>query len=117
MSMEFLIKISGLLLGVLARTVLPWLRKVRDGRVRRFSRRYIFSALASLAIGLILTLVLFPRFEAGAESQAFESLFKLFTLAFAFGFGWNALINEAGAWADPIASEDRTPAGEGKAAR
>lgn len=117
MSTVFLIKLSGLFLGVLARTALPWLRKVRDGRVRGFGRRYIGSALASLAIGLVLTLVLFPRFEAGAQGQTFEALFKLFTLAFAFGFGWNALINEAAAWADPVESPDRLPAGIAKAAR
>lgn len=98
MPTDVLIKFSGLFLGVLARTLLPWLRKVRDGKVRRFARRYLLSALASLAIGLILTLVLFPRFEAGADGRTFEALFKLFTLAFAFGFGWNALVNEGGAW-------------------
>lgn len=99
MSTAFLVKFFGLLLGVLARAVLPWLRKVRDGRVRGFGRRYVLSALASLAIGLVLTLVIFPRFEPAAEGATFEALFKLFTLAFAFGFGWNALVNEAGAWA------------------
>jgi hypothetical protein len=99
MPTDLAVKLSGLFLGVIARTLLPWLRKVREGKVRRFDRRYLFSALASLAIGLILTLVLFPRFEAGAEGRTFEALFKLFALAFAFGFGWNALVNEGGAWA------------------
>ena len=111
MSTEFLVKFAGLLAGVLARTVLPWLRKVRDGRVRRFDRRYLYSALASLAIGLILTLVVFPKFEAGAAGPAFEALFKLFCLAFAFGFGWNALVNEGGAWAAPAGTPDAGPAG------
>jgi hypothetical protein len=117
MSTAFMVKISGLLLGVLARTVLPWLRKVRDGGSRRFGRRYVYSALASLAIGLILTLVLFPKFEAGAEAATFEALFKLFTLAFAFGFGWNALINEAGAWAEPVEEPGRSTAAGDKAGR
>jgi len=99
MSTEFLVKLLGLLLGVLARTILPWLRKVKEGKVRGFSRRYVYSALASLALGLILTLAIFPRFDAGAEARTFEAFFKLFCLAFGFGFGWNALINEAGAWA------------------
>jgi hypothetical protein len=107
MSTAFVVKFFGLLAGVLARTVLPWLRKARDGRARGFGRRYAYSALASLAAGLILTLVLFPRFEAGAEAQTFEAFFKLFCLAFGFGFGWNALVNEAGAWADPV--EDLDP--------
>jgi hypothetical protein len=118
MSMTFLIKLLGLLLGVLARTALPWLRKVRAGGGRPFRRRYLYSALASLAIALILTLVAFPRFEAGAAGETFEALFKLFSLAFAFGFGWNALVNEAGAWA--VAAEDVQRAASGsqpKAAR
>jgi hypothetical protein len=118
MPTDVLIKFTGLLLGILARTVLPWLRKVRDGKVRRFDRRYLLSALASLAIGLILTLVLFPRFEAGADARTFEALFKLFALAFAFGFGWNALVNEGGAWAaepeDPAAAA--APGGPGRTA-
>ncbi len=111
MSTEFLIKLLGLFLGILARTVLPWLRKIRDGRVRGFGRRYIYAALASLGIGLILTLVLFPRLEAGAEGETFEALFKLFSLAFAFGFGWNALVNEAGAWAAPDVRPGDVPSG------
>ena len=116
MSTAFLVKFSGLLFGVLARTVLPWLRKVRDGRVRGFSRRYLYSALASLAIGLILALVIFPQFEAGAGGGSFEAFFKLFTLAFAFGFGWNALINEGGAWAAGPDRPEGPPAGRGERA-
>jgi H+/Cl- antiporter ClcA len=113
MSMEFLIKFFGLLLGILARTLLPWLRKVKDGKVRGFSRRYVYSALAATAIGLILTLTLFPRFEAGAAGRGFEEMFKLFCLAFGFGFGWNALVLEGGAWADR--PKDAGPAGDDEA--
>jgi hypothetical protein len=116
MSTAFLVKFSGLLFGVLARTVLPWLRKVRDGQVRGFSRRYLYSALASLAIGLILALVIFPQFEAGAGGGSFEALFKLFALAFAFGFGWNALVNEGGAWAAGSDRPERTADREERAA-
>lgn len=111
MSTAFLVKFSGLFLGVLARTILPWLRKVKEGKVRGFSRRYVYSALASLAIGLILTLILFPKFEAGPEGETFEALFKLFGLAFGFGFGWNALINEGGAWAAKPEVRDEEVAG------
>jgi hypothetical protein len=118
MSTAFLVKFLGLLSGVLARTVLPWLRKARDGRAGAFGRRYALSALASLALGLILTLVLFPKFDARAEAQTFEALFKLFCLAFGFGFGWNALVNEAGAWTNPAEDAEPVPAARGaKAAR
>lgn len=113
MSTAFLVKFLGLLLGILARTILPWLRKVREGKVRGFSRRYVYSALASLAIGLILTLTVFPKFEAGVDGETFEALFKLFCLAFGFGFGWNALINEGGAWAAKPESTNKEAAGGG----
>ncbi len=113
MSSEFLIKFLGLFAGILARTILPWLRKVKEGKVRGFSRRYVYSALASLAIGLILALTIFPKFEAGADGETFEALFKLFCLAFGFGFGWNALINEGGAWAAKPEVPDEGPAAAG----
>jgi len=112
MSTEFLVKFFGLLLGILARTILPWLRKVKEGKVRGFNRRYVYSALAAAAIGLILTLTIFPRFEAGASGGTFEDLFKLFTLAFGFGFGWNALVNEGGAWAVKLGSPEQTAGGD-----
>jgi hypothetical protein len=113
MSTEFLVKFLGLFAGVLARTILPWLRKVKEGKVRGFSRRYAYSALASLAIGLILALTIFPKFEAGAGGETFEAFFKLFCLAFGFGFGWNALVNEGGAWAVKADNMDEAGAGEG----
>jgi hypothetical protein len=117
MSTGFLVTFFGLLLGILARTVLPWLRKVQAGRVRGFDRRYLYSALASAAIGLILALVLFPKFEAVPESATFEAFFKLFCLAFGFGFGWNALINEGAAWASKPEAVDAARGGGRTAAR
>ncbi len=102
MSIVFLLKFFGILLGVLARTLLPWLRKLRTGTRLRFGRRYIVSGLASLALGVILTMVIFPKLDAGAGGRGFESLFKLFCLAFGFGFGWNALVLEGNAWAGAL---------------
>ena len=113
MSTEFLVKFFGLLLGIMARTLIPWLRKVKEGKVRGFSSRYVHSALASAAIGLILALTIFPRFEAGVAGQGFEELFKLFCLAFGFGFGWNALVNEGGAWASESTSFEPAAGGVG----
>jgi hypothetical protein len=114
MSTEFLVKFFGLLLGILARTLLPWLRKVKEGKVRGFGRRYIYSALASAAIGLFLTLIIYPQFEAGPAGRTFEELFKLFTLAFGFGFCCNALVNEGGAWASKSGGLEPAEGGEGQ---
>lgn len=114
MSKEFILKIAGLFLGVLARMLLPWLRKVIQGNSPAFNRRYLYTSLASLVLGVVITLLIFPRFEPGdggvSPSPApspnpspnpgadFEAYFKLFCLAFGFGFGWNSLVIEAGQW-------------------
>ena len=108
MSTPFVIKILGLFLGIVARSLIPWLRKLRQGEVHGFDRRYFYSALATFILGIILTLVLFPQFKddgaglgpGGASSPGFEAYFRLFCLAFAFGFGWNAMVLEAGQWAN-----------------
>ncbi len=102
MTMDFILRFCGILLGVLARTLLPWLRKIKDGKVRGFGRKYLVSALASLVVGVILTLVIFPKFEAAPAAGSFDALFKLFCLAFGFGFGWNALVLEGEAWAGSL---------------
>ncbi len=106
MSTAFAIKIAGLFLGVVARSLIPWLRKLRQGQVHGFDRRYFYSALATFILGIILTLVLFPQLRVEpatpgeAASSAFEAYFRLFCIAFGFGFGWNAMVFEAGKWAN-----------------
>lgn len=71
-----------------------------------FDRRYFYSALATFILGIVLTLVLFPQLKAepGAAGEAascgFEAYFRLFCIAFGFGFGWNAMVFEAGKWAN-----------------
>ena len=102
MTTEFMLKFVGVFLGVLARTMLPWLRKLREGQVLKFDKRYLYTTAASLAIGFILTLVMFPQLTVPAGgAPGFEAYFKLFCLAFGFGFGWNGLVLEGGQWARP----------------
>lgn len=107
MSLELIIKFLGILLGVLARTLLPWLRKLREGRVQRFNKRYIYSAVASFILGLLVTLVVFPQFDAAKGAGDFDAYFKLFCLAFGFGFGWNALLLEGGQWAGAFKNDKK----------
>jgi len=104
MTTDFAIKIIGLFLGVVARSLIPWLRKLRNGEVKGFDKRYLYSGIATFILGVIITLVLFPQFkgEAGGTgiTPGFENYFRLFCLAFGFGFGWNAIVLEAGQWAN-----------------
>ena len=109
MSTAFAIKIIGLFLGVVARSLIPFLRKLRQGTVKSFDRRYFYSALGTFLLGIVITMVIFPQFKADAPGAGFEAYFQLFCLAFSFGFGWNAIVLEAGKWADWFVSEESLP--------
>lgn len=109
MSTAFAIKILGLFLGVVARSLIPFLRKLRQGTVKSFDRRYFYSALGTFLLGIVITLVIYPQFKADAPGAGFEAYFQLFCLAFSFGFGWNAIVLEAGKWADWFVSEESLP--------
>jgi len=98
--MELFLKLSGILLGVLARTLVPYLRKLRQGKVKEFKNGYWLSALASFILGLITTLLIFPKFEFVGLTAGPEAFIKLFCTAFAFGFAWNSLVSEGAKWAE-----------------
>jgi hypothetical protein len=114
MSCELLLKFCGIFLGVLARAILPWLRKLKEGKAKRFRKGYVFSALSSIILGFFITLLIFPQFAAtgiGAPAPSLEPLVKLFCLAFGFGFGWHGIVSEAARWAGAFKEpySDRNP--------
>ena len=51
MMAELVLKLLGILFGVLARTLVPYLRKVKQGKVKKFWSGYWIQALTSLALG------------------------------------------------------------------
>ena len=98
--MEVIIKLTGILFGVLARTITPYLRKLKQGKIKEFKSGYGVSAIASFILGIITTLLIFPRFEITQTGPGVEGLIKLFCTAFGFGFAWNSLVNEAAKWGE-----------------
>lgn len=100
--MELFLKLSGILLGVLSRTLVPYLRKLRQGKVKEFKNGYWLSALASFILGLITTLLIFPEFNIAQPGVGVEASIKLFCLAFGFGFGWNSLVSEGAKWRERV---------------
>jgi len=93
------LRISGIFLGVLARTLFPWLRKLRQGKLEHFDRRYLYTAIGSVILGVIVTLLVFPKFDVATSGQGAEAAVKLFATAFGFGFGWHAIVDEVAKWA------------------
>ena len=98
--MEIVIKLSGILFGVLARTITPYLRKLRQGKVKEFNNGYWIAAAASFALSVITTLLIFPDFNVAKAGVGFEASIKLFCLAFGFGFAWNSVVSEAAKWGE-----------------
>ena len=98
--MELVLKLLGILFGVLARTLAPYLRKLKQGKIKEFKNGYWLSALAAFILGLITTLFIFPKFEITQTGPGVEGLVKLFCTAFGFGFAWNALVNETAKWGE-----------------
>jgi len=100
--MELFLKLSGILLGVLARTLVPYLRKLRQGKIKEFKNGYWLSALASFILGIITTLLIFPEFNIAQPGNGVEASIKLFCFAFGFGFGWNSLVSEGAKWGEKV---------------
>ncbi len=98
--MELALKLLGILFGVLARTLAPYLRKLKQGKVKEFKNGYWLSALAAFILGLITTLLIFPKFEIAQIGPGVEGMVKLFSTAFGFGFAWNSLVNETAKWTE-----------------
>lgn len=99
MSQEFIIKLIGIWLGVLARMTIPFWRKLYQGKTVKFNLKYLKRTCASLILSTIFTFALFPKLYLIKEGLFdFESGFKLFCLSFGFGFGFNAILIEFANW-------------------
>ena len=90
-----MLELFGLFSGVFTRVVFPWVRKLKQGKVKDFDKNYLYSAAGSLVLGVIVTLLVLPQFKSiSSAGSGLES----FAIAFGFGFGWHSIINEAGKW-------------------
>ena len=98
--MVVFVQIIGLFFGVLSRTFLPFLRKPYKGRIKSFNKKYIYQSIGALFLSFIIFFIVFPQYPYYAEAKTGGLiLFKLFCIAFTFGFGFHSLINETAKWA------------------
>ena len=79
------IELSGIFLGVLACVLFPWVRKLRSGKAVHFGRRYLYSAIGSVIAGMIVTVLIFPKFDVGTPGQGVDAGIRLFAGAFKNG--------------------------------
>ncbi len=96
--MEIILKFLGIFLGVFSRLLLPYLRKLYKGQIKKFGKRYLIITFGSLILSFIITLVIFPKLSNELKIISWAEGFKLFSISFGFGFGFNSIIIEIANW-------------------
>jgi len=92
-----MVALLGIFFGLLARSLLPYLRKVlKEGQDLKWENKY----LALLIIAAIATILTFPGFTALSQMQTSEFSI-LFTNAFIYGFFVDAAMIEGFEWIRP----------------
>jgi len=79
--------------GVLCRTLFPYIKKMREaeakGEVFKFDYKYLYTALSSLVLSIIVTFLIFPTFKIPEATGIY-----LFCMSFTFGWSANDIVNE-----------------------
>jgi len=92
--MKEVLVFMGVLLGCLARSLLPFMRKLRkaaeEGRVITWDHRYTASFLAALLVASVAALLITPEVSLASPM----SPLIVFCTAFAIGFSSNGVLNE-----------------------
>ncbi|MCM8786450.1 MAG: hypothetical protein NC935_00110 [Candidatus Omnitrophica bacterium] len=97
--LSIFVQIFGLFFGVLSRTLLPFFRKLYQGKIKHFKIKFFYQAVGAFFLSLIFSFIIFPQYPLQIKTEVdYLAVFKLFCISFAFGFGFNALINEVGEW-------------------
>lgn len=80
-------------LGVLCRTLFPYVKKVKEaeakGDLLKFDYKYLYTAISSLVLSVIVTLLIFPTFKIPEATGIY-----LFCMSFTFGWSTNDIVNE-----------------------
>ena len=97
--MSIILQVIGLFLGVFTRTYLPYLRKLKDGSIKKFDKKYFYRAIYSAILAFVSVILIIPDYSVKepVNLSLIEGI-KLFCTSFAFGFAWNSLVNEGGKW-------------------
>ncbi len=88
------IQFSGLFARVFARTWFPYIRKLKEGKIGGFDKKFLRFAISSVILSVVSVLLIIPGYRnSEAAVIDFWTGVKAFATAFAFGLGWNSLIN------------------------
>ncbi|MCM8831375.1 MAG: hypothetical protein NC918_04215 [Candidatus Omnitrophica bacterium] len=95
--LSIFIQIFGLFFGVLSRTLLPFFRKLYQGKIKYFKIKFFYQSVGAFFLSLVFSFIIFPQYPLQIQKEiGYFVVIKLFCISFAFGFGFNSLINEIG---------------------
>lgn len=80
----------GIIIGVFARIMLPYLRKLWTNDIKEFDIYYVWVAMVGLVVSLMVSMLIAPDMLINTGATFFE----LLTTNFTVGFGSTSLINE-----------------------
>lgn len=105
--MEYFLIFIGLFLGVFMRTVLPFIRKMKQGKIKSFEYKYLIQGGGAFLFSFLAMVLLYPYFiYETPEVLNMLSRIDIFVSAFVFGFASNSLLNELLEWNESDESED-----------
>ncbi len=83
----------GVFVGVLLRTLLPYIRKLKEAegaeKQLSFDIKYVGTAIFAMIVSFVVSTLIFPTFEIPETYNIY-----IFGQSFAFGWASNDLINE-----------------------
>lgn len=88
------IALVGIAIGIVARTYAPYLKKLAEGKIEKFERKYLYSAVLSFVIALGTAKELIGSFDLAAETP----WYLILILAVLFGAMWNDGVNRSIWW-------------------
>lgn len=83
----------GVFVGILLRTLLPYIRKLKDAEKKNeqltFELKYVGTAIFALIVSFVVSALIFPTFPIPDTYNVY-----IFLQSFTFGYASNDLINE-----------------------
>lgn len=95
----------GILIGVFARIMIPYLRKVWIGEIKEFDLYYLWVGFAGLILSLIASVLISPGMLINPDA----TFVQLITANFIVGFGSTSIINEIFALKEVTEKPTSTP--------
>jgi len=82
-----------IIFGCILRTLVPYLKKIKDGTIKEFDLKFAFTMVLAIVIGILAGLIAFPAFIIPVGN-----LWAILTAAFLWGWGSQSIINNIAGW-------------------